>query len=373
MEENISPKVFISYSHKDKEYENIVLKFTDKLRKDGIDANIDLYEESPEEGWPLWTERQIENSDYVLIVNDKSYFDKVNEYNKLGKGVMWEITVVYQHLYDSKMTNKKFIPIFFNSEDEQYILTPLKLFTFYNVSKDDQYEKLYLRLIGKKVHEKPALGNIKSLPVKKQRKTFFFINPINIELWDEAKWNGAIYSAYDDRPPLLMLTYKNFDAAVEIFKQWKEKISDRFADDFLSINIIERPFPEKCWVNYEKDRNFGVGYFIHIGANATKILELINSFDNDKDKCLLSFSRFQWMDELNGTYYRDTFIKAAKSYKEFLIVPAHIIDDTKQVRSFDDLQIDFKYCLRFREIGVKQGINLSNNDLCNVVLNNPNV
>lgn len=62
-----SPRVFISYSHQDSEYENRILDFTNKLRAEGIDANVDLYEESPADGWPRWMENQIQEATYVLV------------------------------------------------------------------------------------------------------------------------------------------------------------------------------------------------------------------------------------------------------------------------------------------------------------------
>lgn len=367
---NRNPKVFISYSHKDREYENSILSFAKKLREDGIDANVDLYEEAPDEGWPLWTERQIENSDYVLIVNDKTYFEKVNGIDKYGKGVMWEVTVVYQHIYDAKMINNKFIPVFFAKEDEQYVLTPLRPFTFYNIGDEEGYRKLYARLIGVKINEKPPLGIIKSLPQKEQ-KTIFCVTPINIKLWDEAKWNGAMYLVYEDAPPVLALTFKNYDSAIEIFKEWKNKSLRGYINDFVNITIVERPFPKDCWVNSEKDRNYGKGYFVHIGSNIKKALELVNE-KNDEDKLVITFSRYQWMNELEGTYYRDEFVKAANKFKKYFIVPAHIIDETKAVKDFDNLQIDFDHALGMKDIYIKQGTDLTKEDLCNVVLDNPN-
>lgn len=59
MEIHNSPKVFISYSHIDDNFERKMLSFADRLRVDGIDANIDLYEPAPKEGWPRWMENQI--------------------------------------------------------------------------------------------------------------------------------------------------------------------------------------------------------------------------------------------------------------------------------------------------------------------------
>ena len=95
MEEN--PKVFISYSHQDEAYEQRVLAFANKLRSEGIDTSIDLYEEAPKEGWPRWMENQIKWADYVIVVASKSYFDKCYGTNK-GKGISWEVNIVYQLL-----------------------------------------------------------------------------------------------------------------------------------------------------------------------------------------------------------------------------------------------------------------------------------
>lgn len=85
---NENPKVFISYSHQDAIYENKVLEFSNKLRSEGIDASIDLYEEAPSEGWPRWMENQIRKSDYVLVLCSKSYYEKFysDEKGKEGYG-----------------------------------------------------------------------------------------------------------------------------------------------------------------------------------------------------------------------------------------------------------------------------------------------
>ena len=57
MREN--PVVFISYSQDSIFFSDQVLKFSNKLRSEGIDAVLDQYENAPAEGWPRWTEKQI--------------------------------------------------------------------------------------------------------------------------------------------------------------------------------------------------------------------------------------------------------------------------------------------------------------------------
>jgi hypothetical protein len=51
------PRVFVSYSHDTVEHQERVLTFADRLRADGVDAEIDQYNVAPPKGWPLWCER----------------------------------------------------------------------------------------------------------------------------------------------------------------------------------------------------------------------------------------------------------------------------------------------------------------------------
>lgn len=94
MEKQKHPKVFISYSHVDDFFEQKMYDFANRLRNDGIDANIDLYEDAPQEGWPRWMEKQIAEADYVLVVASESYWEKC--YGTKGKGISWEVNIVYQ-------------------------------------------------------------------------------------------------------------------------------------------------------------------------------------------------------------------------------------------------------------------------------------
>jgi hypothetical protein len=79
------PRVFISYSHDDKRHEQRVLALANRLRTDGIDAEIDQYEPAPPEGWPTWCDRQIQKADYVLLVCSETYFWRV--YGEEAPGV----------------------------------------------------------------------------------------------------------------------------------------------------------------------------------------------------------------------------------------------------------------------------------------------
>ena len=52
----VSPRVLLSFSHESADHEVRCLALADRLRSDGVDCMIDLYDSSPHEGWPRWME-----------------------------------------------------------------------------------------------------------------------------------------------------------------------------------------------------------------------------------------------------------------------------------------------------------------------------
>ena len=139
MEEN-NPKVFISYSHDSREHLDRVLKLSDKLRNEGIDCILDQYEDSPPEGWPKWMDRNVKNSDFILVVCTETYYNRVMGTDQKGLGIKWESSLIYQQLYNAGVNNIKFIPIHF--EDG-------KLNIFQNLSKVQHFTTLMILIIMK--------------------------------------------------------------------------------------------------------------------------------------------------------------------------------------------------------------------------------
>jgi len=361
---------FISYSHQDGDYEKRILEFTNQLRSEGIDANVDLYEEAPAEGWQRWTENRIKDANFVLIVNSKSYYEKVYDKPLMGKGVSWEVNIVYQHLYDTGSYNTKFIPIYFDKEDEKYILTPLKPFTFYNVGEQEGFDKLYWRLRGVTKSQRPPLGKLRSLPEKEQM-TMFFSTPIDIAKWNSAQWRGVLYFIYKDRPPIMGLIYKNYKAAKEIFCEWKEQDSDKSLSEFINVDFIIPPFPQDCWVNSDRERNFGKGYFVYIGPNIDKsINRATKSGIPEKELLLATISRYQWMDENNGSKNRLLFEEQTKSGTGYYLMPVGIKDTSKPVNE-KNLIVDFELAVYMKKVSFKRGLNIMDDDPCKVVLRAP--
>lgn len=171
MEQHENPVVFISYSQDSVAFADQVLSFSNRLRSEGIDAVLDQYEEAPPEGWPRWMENNIDRADYVVVIGSKGYYDKIHGCvdQGEGRGVKWEGNLIYQKLYMADCINTRFIPIVFDERDIEYIPTPLQGSTYYNVSTDSGFDKLYWRLRGISTKEKPPLGKLRPLPEKERR------------------------------------------------------------------------------------------------------------------------------------------------------------------------------------------------------------
>ena len=165
------PKVFISYSHDTVEHQERVLGLADRLRADGIDAEIDQYNAAPPEGWPLWCERQIAAADVVLMVCTETYHRRVSGDEERGKGlgVVWEARIIRQLLYDAGAVSDKFVPVLFSDASPEQIPTPIKGGTRYVVDTEDGYEDLYRRLTGQPRLLRPALGTIRPLPTRRRQ------------------------------------------------------------------------------------------------------------------------------------------------------------------------------------------------------------
>ncbi len=156
------PTVFISYSHDSKSHEDQVLELADRLRREGIDCNIDQYESNPVEGWYRWMFNQIESADFVLVVATKSYYRRSHG-KRIEKGVVWEGAIVAQELYNNPRS-MKFIPIIFSASDIPYIPDFLKGTTCYQLPSS--YENLYHQLTNNQRPILPALGKMNHLVQK---------------------------------------------------------------------------------------------------------------------------------------------------------------------------------------------------------------
>jgi hypothetical protein len=168
---SVPPKVLISYSHDSPEHEQRVLELADRLRADGIDCTIDQYVVTPAQGWPRWMDKQIRDSDFVVMVCTETYYQRVMGEEEPGKGlgVRWEGHLIYQAIYRAESMNTTFIPVLFESGDNAHIPAPLQSTNYYSLDTRSGYEDLYRRLTNQPRAVKPELGKPRSLPPAERR------------------------------------------------------------------------------------------------------------------------------------------------------------------------------------------------------------
>jgi hypothetical protein len=160
-----SRTAFVSYSHDSDVHRLRTIEFVERLRADGIDCDVDAYEEAPPEGWPAWTLRKISESDYVLMVCTPTYHQRVTGQEKagVGLGARWEGSQITQALYDAGGRNEKFIPVVYSTQYKAYIPSFVESATHYDLSTRDGYELLYRRLTKQPRYPRRPLGAMRHL------------------------------------------------------------------------------------------------------------------------------------------------------------------------------------------------------------------
>jgi hypothetical protein len=338
-----NPIVFISYSHDNKEHQERVFALSNKLRSEGIDCILDQYEDSPEEGWPRWMQKNMKAADFVLTVCTEIYYNRVMGYEEkgIGHGVIWEGHFISQELYDQGTLNRRFIPVIFSEGTNKMIPDPLRGSTFYNVDDKDQFDSLYWRLRGVK-KTKPELGKLRELK-QKPRRTMFFTSLIDPELWDKAKWNGVAYivSYEDGLPPYLIVIFRDIKAGIEIFKQWRKVISNYDPNNELRISIVEGEVPKGPQ-----------GYYVHFSQNIHNTMKrIMDEYQAPKMDMIMTITRIHRMptdDFKNLKMFKESFAKNGKCF----VVPGEVIEDAIKGRGFkfdQDYAIE-KSNIEFRHI-----------------------
>src|SRR5512135_1392410 len=163
-----APRVFLSYSHDSDEHAARVLDLANALRRDGSDVILDRYLQprGPEEGWPLWMDRNIRDTDFVLMVCTATYLRRVmsEEEPGLGLGVRWESKLIYNRIYHDQPSGSRFIPILLPGSEPAHIPTPVLGHNRYQIASfsrtDRGYDDLYRHLMNKPEVIAPRIGTL---------------------------------------------------------------------------------------------------------------------------------------------------------------------------------------------------------------------
>ncbi|MGW4434954.1 toll/interleukin-1 receptor domain-containing protein [Streptomyces sp. NPDC004596] len=133
-----STRTLISYSHDSEAHRDSVRRLAERLRQAGVDAWIDQFDEhNPPESWPDWMRREIEKSDFVIVVVTENYVQRFHRETGpgIGSGVRWEGALITADLYHSRRERAKFIPVVLRSEDASLIPSPLNLTSWFVIGE----------------------------------------------------------------------------------------------------------------------------------------------------------------------------------------------------------------------------------------------
>ena len=202
----------------------------------------------------------------------------------------------------------------------------------------------------------------------------FFTTPIDLELWNKAKWKGMVYllpnPLYPCGPtvPTLGFMYTDYDAAVKIFKGFRRTYKGTSADMYMDLTFVIPPLPKDCYVNCDPNYNYGKGYFVYLGPNYDEAAKRVISIDGTlSEKFITGISRYIWVDELNGSTYREVFRKLVETKSEYRIIPVGMKDIRKGATQ-DNLILGDEYSITLHRVRFINGIDIDENDPCKVVL-----
>lgn len=153
-----NPRVFISYTRTDEENTKWVQNFACKLRKNGVNARVDLFCLKHGQDLPQWMTNELRMADKVLLICDKYYAEKAD--NKKG-GVGWE-TMIIQGDMLSRQDQNKYIAILRDPDIDKSL--PIYVKSRYAIDwssgevDDEDFNELLLELFECNIE--PPIGKI---------------------------------------------------------------------------------------------------------------------------------------------------------------------------------------------------------------------
>jgi hypothetical protein len=154
-----SPRIFISYlaeAH-DHLHRDWVLKLANTLRREGVDARLDQHYQSPDEGWPRWLQRELQEADFVILVCTKRYCEAYLSASReiFAPRTHWEGALIRAHMYAEPARLARFVPVL---RDDEIVSIPPPLTGFPAYPLGSSYEALYRRITSQPEVVPPAGG-----------------------------------------------------------------------------------------------------------------------------------------------------------------------------------------------------------------------
>jgi hypothetical protein len=159
-------RVFLSHSREtdDPQHLDRVLELANDLRRDGVDARVDLYETSPAEGWAQWARRELDLAEFVLAVCTAAYRVRFagDDPAASDRAVRWEAQLLRQRLYEDASFGARVIPVLLAGSTPDCVPDELRGQTAYRLPADR--DDLYRHLTDQPGVVRPPLGELRARP-----------------------------------------------------------------------------------------------------------------------------------------------------------------------------------------------------------------
>lgn len=157
------------------------------------------------------------------------------------------------------------------------------------------------------------------------------LSPINLPIWDQAGWGGAVYGWSGSTPPLMGLMFRNMAAASQIFAEWSARFGQADKDDDLRIAII-------TGISKANPSH----YAVIIGPNIDRIERSLGT-----SKTFVLVSRINRMAPENNKNL-NAFLKEFDKYGAYYLMPVKLPDKPGELPNLESRQYLLKRHIHVR-------------------------
>lgn len=170
-----------------------------------------------------------------------------------------------------------------------------------------------------------------------QRKV---VSPIDIPVWDKARWGGTCYGWDDRQPPFMGLMFRDLEAGKKIFTGWHNRWGREDAEDALRVTIV-------TGIYKSNPHHYGV----IVGPNIDHVTADFRSGDT-----VSMISRINRMTPATSENLTN-FLKAFNKFDAFFLMPAQLPSSSQSTP-----EIEFKFALRKRHLHIRPAWQIGEND-----------
>ena len=165
-----------------------------------------------------------------------------------------------------------------------------------------------------------------------------FLSPIDIPLWERAKWRAILFDCPPEVQPILAIGFEDGEAGQAIFRTWKDRWGDEDKDDALRVTII---------TGLSKQNPFT--YAVVVGPSLRDLME-------DRKKVIISVSRINRMSPNTSTNL-DNFVTAYKKTGSFLFAPVRVSESGGVLEMPSD-----QFAIAKRQLDIREAWQIGEND-----------